>query len=112
MPDVVEIYVCKAGQKLEEGRLVVSNDITSKEDARSDALSRCSSDPTVAKVAYYAISEDGDFKAYFSYTNPDVSTAQPAAPAASGKRKSSAAKRNPPRGIFGGSSSISTRNDA
>ncbi len=77
MPDVVEIYLCKAGQKLEEGRMIVSHDIPDKEAARADALNRCKISPSLARIAYYAITSNGDFKPYFSYTNPDIDNAIP-----------------------------------
>lgn len=77
MPDVVEIYLCKAGQKLEDGRLVMSNDISDKEAAKADALSRSKISPSLARIVYYAISSNGDFKPYYSYTNPNVANALP-----------------------------------
>ncbi len=77
MPDVVEIYLCKAGQKLEEGRLIVSNDISDKEAAKSDAENRCRISPSLARVAYYAINANGDFKPYYSYANPNVQNEMP-----------------------------------
>tara|TARA_B100000315_G_scaffold250544_1_gene283551 strand:+ start:8874 stop:9203 length:330 start_codon:yes stop_codon:yes gene_type:complete len=72
MPDVVEIYLCKAGQKLEDGRLIVSNEISDKEAAKADAENRCKISPSLARIAYYAISANGDFKPYYSYSNPNV----------------------------------------
>ena len=77
MPDVVEIYLCKSGQKLEEGRLIVSNDIVDKEAAKADAENRCKISPSLARIAYYAISANGDFKPYFSYANPNVQNEMP-----------------------------------
>ncbi|NQV56128.1 MAG: hypothetical protein HQ503_09750 [Rhodospirillales bacterium] len=77
MPDVVEIYMCKPGQKLDEGALVVSHDIRDKADAKEDAMRKCKINPSLGRIAYYAINEDGDFKAYFSYTNPNVAELQP-----------------------------------
>jgi hypothetical protein len=70
VPDVVEIYICKPGQELKQGQLVVSNDIDSRDDARADAESRCAGNQGIARIAYYAISENGDFRAYFSYKTP------------------------------------------
>jgi len=79
MPDVVEIYLCKAGQKLEEGRLIVSNDIADKDAAKADAENRCKISPSLARIAYYAISSSGDFKPYYSYSNPNVQNEMPKA---------------------------------
>ncbi|MBT4748351.1 MAG: hypothetical protein HOO19_03415 [Rhodospirillaceae bacterium] len=72
MPDVVEIYMCKAGEKLEDGKLAVSNDIYDKEAAKTDAIKRCKISPSLARIAYYAINDNGDFKPYYSYNNPKV----------------------------------------
>jgi hypothetical protein len=57
--------------------------LSSKEEARSDAEARCRRDPTIAKVAYYTIAESGDFRLYFTYTNPRpvVASAKPRAAA-------------------------------
>ncbi|MBT3991760.1 MAG: hypothetical protein HON14_13250 [Rhodospirillaceae bacterium] len=77
MPDVVEIYLCKAGQKLEDGRMIMSNDIIDKEAAKADAVNRVKISPSLARIAYYAISSNGDFKPYYSYTNPNVDNAVP-----------------------------------
>ena len=87
MPNVVEIYLCKAGQKLEEGRLVMSNDIADKEAAKSDAEARCKISPSLARIAYYAISSNGDFKPFFSYTNPNFENTTAKSQPASGPKK-------------------------
>jgi len=93
MPDVVEIYLCKAGQKLEDGRMIMSNDIIDKEAAKADAVNRVKISPSLARIAYYAISSNGDFKPYYSYTNPNVDNAVPklnlrqSSKSISGKRK-------------------------
>ncbi len=93
MPDVVEIYICKPGQELKQGQLVVSNDIDSRDDARADAEDRCSGNPWIARIAYYAISPNGDFKPYFSYTNPNAEAAPQAAEDAPKKKKSKKTKK-------------------
>lgn len=77
MPDVVEIYICTPGQKLEEGQMVISHDIGDKEDARADAMRRCKTTNAIARIVYYAISPSGDFKSFFSYTNPNAGMAVP-----------------------------------
>ena len=46
MPDVVEIYMCKAGEKLEDGKLAVSRDIYDKEAAKTDAIKLCKISPS------------------------------------------------------------------
>jgi hypothetical protein len=94
MPDVVEIYMCKAGQRLEDGALAVSRDIGDKIDAKADAIKRCKISPSLAQIAYYAINGDGDFKAYFSYANPKVEERKAKSnPANDGQRKMRRKKR-------------------
>ena len=92
MTDVVGIYICKPGQELKQGQLVVSNDIDSRDDARADAESRCAGNQGIARIAYYAISENGDFRAYFSYKNPNVEAAPPASAASTASQKPKRAK--------------------
>ena len=72
-----EIYSCKDGQPLKEGKLDYSSDISSREDAESDAKRRCQSDSTIKKVAYYKIKPDGEFRVFYSYTNPNCKPARP-----------------------------------
>jgi|GEM_PF-429744 len=67
-----EIYLCKAGQSIKQGRMEVSDSITTKAEAEKDAKARCSDDSSLAKIVYYAISDDGDFKAILTYNNPDA----------------------------------------
>ena len=67
---VTEIYSCKEGQKLKDGKLDLSHDITSKEQAQGDAKRRCKFDPSIKKIAYYSVTEDGRFRNFFTYTNP------------------------------------------
>lgn len=71
MPDAVEIYICKKGQKIEEGQMVMSNDIYDKEDAAEDAKKRCKIVPSTERIVYYDVS-GGGFKVLYSYTNPNV----------------------------------------
>lgn len=66
---VTEIYSCKDGQKLKEGKLDLSQDITTKEQAEGDARRRCKLDPSIRRVAYYAVTEDGRFRNFFTYTS-------------------------------------------
>jgi len=71
MVDVVEIYICKPGQKIEEGQMVMSNDIDCKEAAEEDAKKRCKIVTSIERIVYYDVS-GGGFKVLFSYTNPNV----------------------------------------
>jgi len=72
MSSAVEIYLCKAGQTLKQGRVEYSESIRDRNDAEADAMARCRRDKTLAKVAYYAVNENGDFRAIFTYSNPDA----------------------------------------
>ncbi len=100
MPDVVEIYICKPGQELKQGQLVVSNDIDSRDAARADAEDRYSGNPGIARIAYYAISENGDFKPYFSFTNPNAEAAPQNAGEAPRKKKSKKTKKPERKGLL------------
>lgn len=71
MSDVVEIYICKPGQKIEEGQMVMSHDIDGKEAAQEDAEKRCKIIPSIARIVYYDVS-GGGFRVLYSYTNPNV----------------------------------------
>ncbi|WP_419798148.1 MAG: hypothetical protein ACNI26_00140 [Terasakiella sp.] len=71
MVDAVEIYICKPGQKIEDGQMVMSNDIDCKEAAQEDAEKRCKIIPSIERIVYYDIS-GGGFKVLHSYTNPNV----------------------------------------
>lgn len=72
-----EVYSCKPGQKLKEGRLDYAPHIETKEQADADAKRRCQADPSLAKVAYYLVQEDGRFRMLHSYTNPNPGAAKP-----------------------------------
>ncbi len=100
MPDVVEIYICKPGQELKQGQLVVSNDIGSRDDARADAEDRCNGNPGIARIAYYAISENGDFKPYFSFTNPNAQAAPQDAGDAPKKKKTKKSRKPEKKGLL------------
>ncbi|MDV7340727.1 hypothetical protein RYZ26_14070 [Terasakiella sp. A23] len=70
MVDAVEIYICKKGQKVEEGQMVMSNDIDCKEAAEEDAIKRCKVVTSIERIVYYDVSMGG-FKVLYSYTNPN-----------------------------------------
>lgn len=72
-----EIYICKDGQALKEGKLEYSSDVTDREGADADAKRRCQRDSTIKKIAYYAVDGSGDFKCFHSYTNPNCKPAPP-----------------------------------
>lgn len=71
MAEVTEIYVCLEGQSLKEGKVEYSDSIEVREDAEADARRRCRGVTVIQKVAYYRINEEGDFRVFYAYTNPD-----------------------------------------
>lgn len=96
---VTEIYSCQDGQDLREGRLDYSSDIVDREAADADAKRRCKADPTLRKVAYYAVREDGGFRMIHAYTNPHWRPAAKPRPRGGGAplhRPRAAAKPTPP----------------
>ncbi len=68
MAELTEIYIWR--QSLKQGRLEISHDINTKQEALSDAKRKCEMDKRVHKVAYYKINEEGDQRIFCSYTNP------------------------------------------
>lgn len=101
-PMTVEIYLCKAGQALKEGRMMTADGIDSKADAEADAVAQIKRDPSLAKIAYYKISANGDFKLFFTYTNPKAGKAgAPKPKGAAGERPRGAPVRKPaPMGLW------------
>ena len=72
MSDVTEIYICKDGQKLKDGKLEYSGQVENKDEAEADAKRRCNQDATIAKIAYYKVSLSGKFSNFFVYENPEA----------------------------------------
>ena len=71
MSGITEIYICKDGQSLEEGKLEVSSLVETRAEAEADARRRCQFDPAVAKIAYYAVTDDGAYRNFYTYRNPN-----------------------------------------
>ena len=69
MPGATEIYICRPGQAIKEGKVEYS-DIATRADAEVDAIRRVRDDPSIAKIAYYRIKDDGGFRTLYSYDNP------------------------------------------
>ncbi|MBT5050003.1 MAG: hypothetical protein HOM58_15990 [Rhodospirillaceae bacterium] len=69
MSGATEIYICKPGQTIKEGAVVYS-DIETRGEAEADAAYRIKNDPGIAKIAYYAVKEDGSFRSLYSVDNP------------------------------------------
>jgi hypothetical protein len=72
MSGATEIYLCKAGQELKQGRMEFSDSITTRAEAEVDAVQRCKWDKKLAKIAYYAVNDEGDFKIILTYNNPNT----------------------------------------
>lgn len=77
MAGTTEIYLCREGQTLKQGRVEYSDSIDNKADAEADAMQRCKWDKKLAKVAYYAVTEEGDFRIIFTYNNPNIGNDEP-----------------------------------
>ena len=69
MSGSTEIYICKPGQALTDGR-VEYGDMTTKAEAEHDASDRLVSDPSIGKIAYYTMHANGDFKCLHTKQNP------------------------------------------
>lgn len=94
MPGATEIYTCQPGQAIKEGKVDYSS-LETRGEAEADAARRVKSDPTIAKIAYYAVTEDGDFKVLYTFDNPHAAKApkpRPALDDEKGRRKVAASK--------------------
>ncbi len=96
MAEVTEIYICKEGQQLKDGKLEVSLDIVDKPQAEFDARARCHKDNTLKKIAYYRLNEEGDFHCFYTYVNEHHESSAPRPdPGARAKKKKSKKKPKP-----------------
>jgi len=69
MPGATEIYICRPGQAIRDGKVEYSS-VETRGEAEADAARRVRADPGIAKIAYYAVSEDGGFRSIYSFDNP------------------------------------------
>lgn len=67
MTNTTEIYLCRAGQSLKQGRVEYSDSITNRAEAHSDAERRCARDKKLVKIAYYSVNEEGDFRVIYTH---------------------------------------------
>jgi len=74
MAGATEIYICQPGQTIKEGKVEYSS-IETRDEAEADAAQRVRKDPTIAKLAYYAVKDDGGFKSLYSFDNPRAGSA-------------------------------------
>ena len=100
MSDLTEIYICKPGQELKQGKLEHSN-ISTKDEAAKDAKSRCKYDPTIGRIAYYAIDESGKFRNFHTHENSKAAASKPR-PVSGGRasRPAGAPVRRPGRSLL------------
>ncbi len=93
MADMTEIYICRKGQSLKEGKLELSDYIAGRADAEDDARLRCQRDQRIAKVSYYAVNESGRYRNFYTYKNPTMETQDE--PEEEAPAKAAPAKRRP-----------------
>jgi len=64
------------GQALKDGKVEFSQSISDKYAAEKDAKARVKLNPSIHKIAYYRVNDEGDFRIFYSFTNKDVHQAQ------------------------------------
>ncbi len=70
-----EIYICKPGQEIKQGKLEYSN-IATREEATADAERRARADSSIGLIAYYSVGEDGSFRSLYTYENKQSAQAR------------------------------------
>jgi hypothetical protein len=80
MANTTEIYLCRKGQDLKQGKVAYSDAIETKAEAEVDAIQRCKWNNKLAKIAYYAVNEEGDFRIILVYNNPNLDNDEPKKP--------------------------------
>ncbi len=71
MSDITEIYISKFGERLEDGSLQTTEDILNRDQAERDAQDLCRRDPSIDKIAYYSVRDDGNSRHLLTFTNPN-----------------------------------------
>lgn len=74
MPEITEIYSVRGEANIRDGALEYSEAISDRNAAEADAQARCNRDPSIRKVVYYRVSDEGSFRTLFSYDNPRAAT--------------------------------------
>lgn len=95
MSGATEIYICKPGQAIKEGQVEYSS-IETRSEAEADAARRVRGDPSIAKLAYYAVTEDGDFRVLYTFDNPRAAKAPKPRPAFDDEPAGRTAAARPP----------------
>jgi len=70
MSEAVEIYICKKGQALKDGKVEYSQSIHDKHGAEQNAQARVKRNASIHRIAYYKVNAEGDFRIFYSFTNP------------------------------------------
>jgi len=83
MSRTTEIYICKSGQKIKQGKLEYSDTVTTRGAAMADAVIRTKADRSIAVIAYYSVGEGGDVETLFTYEGSKTSE-RPKRPAPAG----------------------------
>ena len=67
MARTTEIYTCRPGQDIKQGKLEISAEVTTREAAMADAFKRSQADPSLGTIAYYSVGDEGDVETLFTY---------------------------------------------
>lgn len=86
MSGATEIYICQPGQPLKEGRVEYGT-METRDEAASDAARRCAADPSIGRIAYYAVSDSGSFRNFYTHENPNADRPKRAGPTGGGPAK-------------------------
>ncbi|MPY71934.1 MAG: hypothetical protein GEU92_17850 [Alphaproteobacteria bacterium] len=81
MSGATEIYICQPGQPLKEGRVEYGT-METRDEAASDAARRCTADPSIGCIAYYAVDAKGGFRNFYTHENPKAGKPKSPRPAA------------------------------
>jgi hypothetical protein len=82
MADHTEVYLCKAGQSLENAKIDFAQHVMSRHEAEQDAIERCRADASLVKLVYYMVNDEGKFRSIYAHEN--TATTPPPAPKPAG----------------------------
>ncbi|MBT5050004.1 MAG: hypothetical protein HOM58_15995 [Rhodospirillaceae bacterium] len=101
MSGTTEIYICKPGQEIRQGKLETSDTVTSRAAAMADATLRTKADSSIAVIAYYAVDDNGQVEDLYTFgASPEAKSSPRSAPSgakasiAKGGRKKGAPKKS------------------
>lgn len=95
MADHTEIYLCKAGQSLEQAKIDFVQHVMQRHEAEQDAIERCNANASLVKLVYYMVNDSGKFRSIYSHES--AAAIKPAAikPAATKPRTQATSERQP-----------------